>query len=155
MKARVRLVLLAAGAAALVAFANVKEAPEQVRARETPAEPADPVPQEDKLDFGAAFVRQPLPEVGHAFQTKSWAPPTAPGPRPEPPKPVAPPIPYTFLGRMDSDEAQKVFLRRGKELVVAAERETLDGGWRLETIGPDGLVLTYLPLNQQKILSYK
>lgn len=162
MKARLRLGLFAASAAALVALASVKESPVEEDPGPALAAARHVVPQEDPktevLEYGAAFLRQPMPDIGHAFQPRSWAPPPPPpsAAAAEPPTPVAPPVPYTFLGRMESDEAPKVFLRKGKDAVlIAAEHDTLEGTWRLEAIGPSGLVLTYLPLNQQKILPYK
>jgi len=164
MKTRLRIGLLACGAAALMALANVRERSVEDAAPVGPvAAPAATQPRgerEDTLDYGTAFRRQPLPEAGPAFQARSWAPPPPPpsrAPPAQPPIPVAPAIPYAFLGRMESDAAPKVFLRRSADaaVVVAAEHDTLDGAWRLEAIGGQGLVMTYLPLNEQKILPYK
>lgn len=158
MKRRLRLALFSLGTAALVALAAVHEAPEPappVRAVPAPAVP-DPA-QPEPLEFGRAFVRQPLPDVGAgAFQARSWAPPAPPAPAlTAPPRPAAPALPYVFLGRLESDEAPQVYLRRGKDLLVARTGEALDGAWRLDTIGPHGLVFTYLPLNEQKVLPHK
>jgi hypothetical protein len=55
---------------------------------------------------------------------------------------------------MEDAGAPSVILRRGKDVLVARERANIDGQYRLESIGPQGLVITYLPLSEQQILPY-
>ncbi len=88
------------------------------------------------------------------FNAGSWDPP--------PPKPVAavavpvataPPLPYTYVGRKLQDGAWEVYLAMGEEMRVARAHATLDAKYRIDTISPPVLSLTYLPLNQKQTLN--
>lgn len=150
------LVLAALGTGALVALASVEREPErfpEVRAMEGRAERS--LEKTAPPDIPLTLRERPLPRVGEAFGPRSWTPPTKPaaGP-PPPPRPVAPALPFDFLGRVEDKGAPTVILRRGKDVVLARERQNIDAAYRLEAIGPDGLVITYLPLDQQQVLPY-
>jgi hypothetical protein len=159
---RAQLLLLALGAAALVALAGVGEPSREAASPPRAGAAASPVaeassteqrPDTGLLQYGAAFQRQPLPEVGQAFGPKSWAPPASPpAAAAEPPRPVAPPPPYVFLGTVENGDGLSAYLRRGNALLAARAHDTLDAHWRLEEIGTASLVFTYLPLNQQMVL---
>lgn len=149
-----RLAIAAAGTAALVALASVERRPpprpEPVPSAPREAEPARETPRE----LEDAFRKRPLGRTRDAFAARSWAPPPPP-PKPaaaEPPRPVAPPLPFVFLGRVEDGGEPTVVLRRGQSVVLARERQDIDAQYRLESIGPRGLVVTYLPLNQQQLL---
>jgi hypothetical protein len=158
------LVFSAAGTAALVALASVeREAPPgdsaaaraPVQARATETERARDAERATALDASAAFGSRQMPKVRDAFAAQSWAPPPPKATAPPPPaKPVAPALPFVYLGRMEDAGAPSVILRRGKDVLVARERANIDGQYRLESIGPQGLVITYLPLSEQQILPY-
>lgn len=154
--------LAAAATAALVALASAdREAPPPAPAA-TPAPPqasdgagrrtpgAEPVAA---LDAAGAFASRPMPRGRDAFGARSWAPPP-PKPAPPPPKPTAPALPFVYLGRMDDAGTPRVILRRGKQVLVAGEKASIDAQYRLEEIAPQGLVFTYLPLNEQQTLAY-
>src|SRR5690349_6113119 len=54
--------------------------------------------------------RQPLEEkIDDLFAVKSWQPPPAPTAAYKPPLPVAPPLPYTYFGKMFDGENHMVF----------------------------------------------
>jgi hypothetical protein len=157
------LVFSAAGTAALVALASVeREAPpEDSAAARAPVQARAPQParardaeRDAALDTSAAFASRPMPKARDAFAAQSWAPPPRAAAPPPPAKPVAPALPFVYLGRMEDAGAPSVILRRGKDVLVARERADIDGQYRLESIGPQGLVITYLPLNEPQILPY-
>ena len=93
--------------------------------------------------------------AGDPFQARSWEPEQqAVRPNLPPPPPQAPPLPYTYLGRMIDDEQTTVFLTRQDRNYVVRLGDTLDGTYRVEEIVPEGLVLTYLPLGAEQTLPF-
>lgn len=97
---------------------------------------------------------------GDAFRTATWTPPPAPPPPaapplppPPPPPPTAPPLPFTFVGLLEQKASRPTaFLAKGEALVVAAVGDVIDGTYRVESLSPAGIVVTYLPLNQRQSL---
>src|SRR5258708_38440127 len=98
------------------------------------------------------------------FPGNSWAPnpPQAPPPAPvsvpEPvvPKvepPSAPPLPFRYLGQIESRSRAIVFLIRGEELVIAAAGDTIDNSYRIEASGDTTVEFCYLPLGVGQSLS--
>jgi len=87
------------------------------------------------------------------FSSKSWVPPPVkakPGP---PPAPVAPPLPFTYLGKQAAGGHLEVYLAQGDRVIVAREQMLIDGTYRVESIKPPTLSLTYLPLKQIQQIS--
>lgn len=101
-------------------------------------------------------VRASLDQTGASdlFAPNSWTPPPPPTPKPlpapPPPPPTAPPIPYNFVGLLQDRAKPTVFLAKGDNLLVVAAGDTFDGTYRIESIGANEIVLTYLPLNQRQ-----
>lgn len=94
--------------------------------------------------------------AGDPFQTQSWAPPAESMPRRNlaPPRPVAPPIPFDYIGKMVDDATTIVFLRRQDRNYVVRAGDTLDGTYRVEKVGDDALELVYLPLGARQALPF-
>jgi hypothetical protein len=125
-----------------------RPAPASPRAMQAGAD--DPV-----IDLERLTRRREPGDAVDIFAARSWQPPPPPPPRAvEPPKPVAPPLPFVFMGRMIEDDKPVIFLRRGEEPVVARERDVIEKDYRVDGIGPSSMVLTYLPLGQQQVLSF-
>ena len=78
--------------------------------------------------------------------------PEPPPPPPPPPPPTAPAVPFVFLGAWTEDGRETLFLGRGQQTFTVQRGELLPGGWRLDEVTPDALTLTYISLNQQRIL---
>lgn len=104
-----------------------------------------------------------LIEVGNAadaFSGRSWNPPPPPPPpapveavRPPPP-PSAPPLPYRFIGMLEQKSDQPAaFLAKGEALHVVKVGDVIDEAYRIESLSPAKVVITYLPLKQQQTLS--
>lgn len=88
------------------------------------------------------------------FNTHSWAPPPPPPPKPSPPPPpTAPPLPFTYLGKKIEDGNWEVYLGRGDNTFIARTQTLIENTYRVESIRPPQLTLTYLPLNQQQTLN--
>ncbi|ELX13324.1 hypothetical protein Jab_1c19470 [Janthinobacterium sp. HH01] len=85
------------------------------------------------------------------FLGQNWNPPPPPPPPPSkepPPAPVAPPMPFTVLGKGVADGAWEVYLARGDKTYVVRNQTVIDGTYRVEKIAPPLMSVTYLPLNQ-------
>lgn len=113
--------------------------------------PADAVlaVQLDLLERRAA----PAP-AGDPFGARSWEPEQPAVKRYVPPPPQAPPLPFTYLGKMVDDGKTTVFLTKEDRNYLVRVGETLDGTYRVESIAEEGLVLTYLPLRQVQTLAF-
>ncbi len=88
---------------------------------------------------------------GDIFPSRSWQPPPAPPVKPPPPR--APPLPFTFFGRMVEDGKTVIFLAQKDQIFAVAAGETVAGSYRVEEIGTDAIVLNYLPLNERQSLN--
>lgn len=90
------------------------------------------------------------------FHPQSWyAPPPRPpvSSLPSPP-PSAPPLPFTFVGRMIDENSVILFLSRGAHQYLVKESEILDNDYRLDKITDSNAVFTYLPLSIQQTLAF-
>ena len=86
------------------------------------------------------------------FPSKSWyVPPPPPKPVPPPP-PAPPPIPFVYLGKMLKTENPLVFLSKQERNLVVREGDVIEGSYRVESILPPVMTLTYLPLNMQQTI---
>jgi hypothetical protein len=90
---------------------------------------------------------------GHQDWTPPPPPPPPPAAAPPPPPPSAPPLPFTFIGKSVAGGAWEVYLARGDRTYVVRDKTVIDGTYRVETIAPPVLTLTYLPLNQVQLLN--
>jgi hypothetical protein len=94
--------------------------------------------------------------AGDPFQARSWAPAPDPAemnrPRLPLPPPQAPPLPFAYLGKLVEDATTTVFLARADRNYIVRAGDTIDGTYRVERIGEDALVVTYLPLKIQQTL---
>jgi len=71
-------------------------------------------------------------------------------------KPVAPPLPFKFLGRITDGDLVSVLLGTGdSDTVVVHEGDPVGSKYRLETVGADALTFVYLPLQQHQTLSLR
>ncbi len=87
------------------------------------------------------------------FGSQSWTPPPAPEPKPSAaPPPTAPALPFTFLGKKLEDGSWEVYLGRGDNTLIVQEKTEIDATYRVESIKPPTLTLTYLPLNQMQTM---
>lgn len=123
-----------------------------VRGEASTSNPGLPVLQLEKL--ARSDVSEPEQDP---FAGKSWYVPPPPPPPPkvqEVPRPTAPPLPFRYMGRMQEEGGQAVvYLTQGRRAYSVSMGDTIDGTYRLESISPSQIVLTYLPLDTRQTLN--
>ena len=67
---------------------------------------------------------------------------------------AAPPLPFAYLGKWTQDGHTTVFLSRDQSSYAAHVGENLDSDYRVDAIEENRIVLTYLPLGTQRVLSF-
>lgn len=88
------------------------------------------------------------------FTSQTWTPPPPPPSKPlPPPPPTAPSLPFTYLGKKIEDGVWEIYLARGEHTFIVREKSVIDGTYRIDSIKPPALTLTYLPLNQSQALT--
>jgi hypothetical protein len=134
--------------------------PASMAAQVANAAPASPRSSAGRNEIRILALRPRAGENGEMkeaglFSEKNWEPPAPPKPdKPEPPAaPLAPPLPFVYLGRQVANGQIEVFLARGDEVIVVRDQTVIQNTYRVESIGPQGLSLVYLPLGQIQKLS--
>ncbi|MCU7370616.1 hypothetical protein PEC18_06920 [Paucibacter sp. O1-1] len=164
-----RQVLLAAALAAALAAtmwaAQIEETAEEPVALTRPKAPAavaaSAAPASSRAPW-AQVERAPWPEAPQA-QLAAWgppppppAPPPAPAPPPEAaPAPVAPAFPYQLIGRLEEGGVSQALLSAGNRSLNAKAGDVIDGQWRVERVGPNGLGLLWLPGQQPQTITFR
>lgn len=96
-------------------------------------------------------------EARDVFAAKSWyvPPPPPPPVKPAPPPPPsAPPLPFTYLGKIqESPQHLVVFLVQNDRVYAVAKGDVIDNIYRVEGVTAGLLVLTYLPLNIRQTIA--
>lgn len=93
------------------------------------------------------------------FAGRSWTPPPLPVKALPPAAPalpaaqVAPPLPFTYVGKKLEADVWEVFLQRGEQSFLVRTGATIEGTYRVDSITPQRLNMTYLPLGQSQSLS--
>lgn len=85
------------------------------------------------------------------FGGHNWNPPPPPPPPVSnlpPPAPMAPPMPFSYIGKAAADGAWEVYLSRADKVYVVRTKTVIDGTYRVDAIAPPLMSVTYLPLNQ-------
>jgi hypothetical protein len=101
------------------------------------------------------MLRSQSGRVSDVFNQTTWfvAPPPTPEslepppPPPPPPAPVAPQLPFTYLGRYGDSDTRTVILTKGDKVYTVTAGETIENTYRIEKFSPGVVNLTYLPLN--------
>lgn len=145
-----------------VAEAVVREAPARSAAPAPRAAPESGEPAIVRLKPRAMLIGDSDDAIGageNVFQSQDWNPPppkvtaVAAPPPPPPPPPSAPPLPFTYLGKAVGEGAWEVYLARADKTYIVRNKMVIDGIYRVDTIAPPTLTLTYLPLNQVQQLN--
>jgi hypothetical protein len=171
------IVLVALLMAALTAVAWVRDADKKSGTEivEPPARPrpapaargADPATP-DRVHLEKLRGREPNPNANDAFATRSWrkpapkavakvplaaaALPAASSPPIAPPPPGPPPLPFTYMGRLLTEEANAVFLTQGERNLVVHEGEIIESTYRVDKVSETRLTFTHLPSGVQQHL---
>jgi len=177
-----RMVLLGGGlllAAWLAFFADKTPESDVVEAVKPPAKKTGTVPsqataggnnatsQERKLKAGKSGEMQEIISIidrkqliagdykGNEsyFGAHNWTPPPPPAAKPPPPPaPTAPPLPFRYIGKKMDDGPIEVYLVSGDSTYIVQEKTVIDNMYRVDSIKPPTMSITYLPLNQVQTL---
>jgi hypothetical protein len=85
-------------------------------------------------------------DVPDLFKTLSWY-------VPPPPVPVAPPLPFTFMGQLVENDQPQVMLVRDERLLTVRVGDAIDRNYRLESFKDRVLTFVYLPLDTRQTLN--
>lgn len=135
-----------AGKSAVSSPAENRRAGAKERASELATAPLSfPEPaavDESKVEEGAKPI--------DPFRAKSWyvAPPSPP-----PPKPMAPPLPFRFLGKLSEDGETRVFLEHQGKHIIARVGDVINGIYSVEEISGGQMTLLYQPLKEKQVLA--
>jgi hypothetical protein len=146
MRARLRKLVLFGALAGIVGFLLLdkpQQAPGVATVQPTTGDGPRKTPSENSLQLperrGLAKAR------GELF----GAPPAPPKAAPTvvvATTPVAPPVPYRFAGKVRKGAEEEVLLSKGDLVFAIKVGDTLDGMYRVESIGAERIELLYLPL---------
>ena len=68
--------------------------------------------------------------------------------------PQAPPFRYTLIGRLDDGQLHALLTDELRSIDVRVG-ELIDGQWRLDSVGSDGIVVTWLPAGKRQQIGFK
>lgn len=152
-------ILFAALAATLIAafwggddgeIAEPVERPARAAARDASSRQSAPAPvalRSELLQRQSADL-----EIDNIFAARSWyVPPPPPKPLPPPP-PTAPPMPFTYIGKLEEQGRTMIFLSRQGVNYSVKQGDQIEGTYRVDEISPQAVILTYLPLNIRQTL---
>jgi hypothetical protein len=122
-------------------YAAPRVAAPRVETRLPAVEEIDLAKLEERVDQGAKV---------DAFAPRSFSP-VIPAQAQAPAKPVAPPLPFRYIGKMLDGDKLAVFLANGSESLSVAAGERI-GDYRVEKITDAEIVFTYLPLKTKQSL---
>lgn len=142
------------GEADLVVAAAEPQANRTTSATNDAARTPDKLPdrelQEASRDIFVVPRKEPEPEQKKSAVTLAPPPPvnlSAPPVAQVAPPPTAPPLPFTYIGRLDEDGKYTVFLgARGRNYAVKVG-EVIAQVYRVDEIKPPMMTMTYLPLS--------
>lgn len=101
-----------------------------------------------------AIRPRPSPsEVRDAFATRNWSPARVETLPLAEPAPAAPPLPFTYLGKLKKDGEWVVFLAQQNQSYIGVAGDVLEDTYLIEQVSPPELVLRYLPLGETQTLS--
>jgi hypothetical protein len=150
---RVALALMALALIALLLAGR-----ERAQANPAPSSAAQPArsqaaPEAEGLRF-ATRLEAPAPaplESASVIGTDEPTPSTRP--RRAPRAPAAPPLPFSYLGRMIDGERTLVFVGRGDDHYTAAAGLTIDETYRVEKVTKNAVTFVFLPSGTRQELA--
>lgn len=117
------------------------------------------------IDLTLLTRRKPSPANRDLFAKRSfYVPPPAPPPPPEPvaaappppppvPPPTAPPLPFTYMGKMTDDPTRPLyFLVKNGTLYHVKVGDVIEGTYRIDSVAGVSLRIIYLPLDMPQLL---
>lgn len=127
-------------------------APAAIAQAQPPARAQPPAPELDLERIRRSARQETIPELFTPRRWQSASPVAKPRPGP-PPAPSAPPLPFSYLGKLIDGERTVVFLARGDRTYSVEPGKQIDDSYRLERAQPAELTFTYLPLGTRQALA--
>jgi len=110
-----------------------------------------------KLIPWQSLKREPMSDKPvDLFKVHSWLviPPVKKMKPEPPPVPVAPPVPFSYIGKLeDSPKGTQIFLMASGKLYSVVKGEKVNQQWRFDSEDANALRFTYLPFNLAQTLS--
>jgi len=164
MRAGIRKGILFAVLAAIVAYLAFDSGGDGLWTRRAPSDAAkldggrDADSDAQGTDADKRAGRFALPERAplgspraELFGSRSWQPP-APKMSATSAARAVPPMPYRFAGKLLQEGRLQIFLAKDDVVVPVREGDTLDGTYRVESIGEAQITLMYLPLKHKEAI---
>jgi hypothetical protein len=140
----------ALAAAAFALFASV------VGSRQEPAPPAQQPAQSPATNLPVDLDLEKLkrPATDKAIVDLFAPPPAAPtaGAQQPPPAPGAPPLPFTYLGKLVDGGRLRVFLARGDDHYIVEQGQTIEKLYTVERVTETAVTFIYLPMRTRQTL---
>jgi len=104
-------------------------------------------------------------EVLDPFAPRGWEPPPPPPPPPVkitavvaapivPPAPVGPPpLPFKFMGAMNDDGVQVIYLSHGDNALIARVGETLESAYKVLVVDGQHIEFEHLPTGEKQTMT--
>ena len=126
------------------------EAPKTASPSPSPTGPDKPV----RIELAKLSRVPPSADGIDVFAARTWHQPTTVRQTvaPPAPQPVAPPMPFLYVGQIAGREGPTILLSRGAESFAVKAGEPIDNDYRLESVAGEELTIVYLPLNERQIL---
>lgn len=71
----------------------------------------------------------------------------------KPEKPIAPPLPYIYMGKITDKNGLSIFLTRNEKVYVVKDTGQIDLDYYVDLIRPPFIEITYLPLKEKQVLN--
>jgi len=108
----------------------------------------------DKLQLERLKRARMQVKEADVFRAKSWYVPPPPPPPAPPPPPTAPPLPFTYMGKIQEPNGKlTIFLAGDNRVYLVSAGETINQIYHVDGIEDGKLALTYLPLQIKQFLS--
>ena len=104
------------------------------------------------LDLDKLHRELPPPGTADPFAPRSFAPPPPKMAEAAPSKPSAPPLPFTYVGKVIDGGKTSVFVARGDENYSLEKGQTIGGAYRVDRITESAVTFTYLPMKTRQTL---
>lgn len=111
------------------------------------AKPAELLARAEVTPLGPRFESGAV----NLFAAHSWQPP--PPPAAKPPAPVAPALPFRYLGKALEDGQVRVFLAQSERTHMLKKGDTLPN-YKVEDVSMAEMTFVYLPLNEKQKLIF-
>lgn len=139
---------------------------DEVARKNKPAKPSTPIVStaagNSQLKLSAIVDRRELIEVDEKtkvstlFDQQNWNPPPPTPALEKPvasPTPVAPTMPFQYIGKKIEDGTYEVYLASGDKTYAVVVGTVIENTYKVDAIKPPLMYLTYLPLNQSQTIS--